>query len=198
MPGRDVPILRFAMVLAATLWFCVGCASKVRTTRIKWSDLDETVNRMIDSLAGSDLLAKRSAEAERMTIMINRVENLTSDVIPISEQWMLVAKVRDAMPMQELARQRNVHFVITPERRAMLKSAGYFGDFESNYASPTHLMSARFESARRSGYSRKNKPTDIRTEYYFMRYEIANIATEEIQWSDRFEFKRESEGIVID
>ena len=92
-PGRH-RITGFCALLIVGLTLA-GCASSgPRSTRITQSDLDATVSEMVASLAGSDFLRNRTADSPPIVIVTNKVENLTDDVIPISEQWMLVARLQ--------------------------------------------------------------------------------------------------------
>ncbi len=151
---------------------------------------------MRDSLAGSAFLAGRHAGSPRAVIVLNRVENLSSDVISTAEQWMLVARVRSALPIREMARQRHIVFQITPERYELLREAGFEGPLE-NPMPPTHVMAATIRSARRSGRVEADV-TDRRAEYYHLEYRITEVRSRIVVWSDGFDLKRQAAGRVID
>ena len=188
------PFAAAVLVLAMLL---SGCASQSRTTRMTSADLIESTEHMAQSLAGSDLLAGRSPASPPMVITINRVQNLSSDVISLSEQWMVVARVRNAMPIQELSQKRNVLFVIPPEQQQMLREAGYDADLGKPSLQPTHVMTATFLSAARAGQNNKGL-TEVRTDLYYLEYSIFDLESRQVAWSDRFEFKRQASGIMID
>ena len=185
----------------AAAWVAVlvimGCgSSQIRTTRLTTSDYDVTTQRMVASLARSDFLADRRAKSPRMIIVINRVQNVTTDVIPLAEQWMFVAKVAHSLPIQEMARQKNIVFQITPERHALLREAGF--DRELTAApSPTHVMTATFLSIRRAARDSDNM-TNLRSDLYYMEYMITDLRSRDIAWTDKFEFKREAAGLLKD
>ena len=187
---------------SGVVWVCVvlgglGCASEPqRSTRLTDSDLDQVVLRVAESLRASELLAGRTGASPRMVVVVNRVQNLTDDVIPIDEQWMLVARLQGSLPVRGLADDKNVRFVIPPERVELLRGAGY--DVDGGGASePTHVMTATFLSARRSGRGGQ-RVTDVRSNYYYLEYALYGLDGRELLWTDRFEFKREAVGLVID
>jgi hypothetical protein len=184
------------MALLAAVTSGPAC-QRSRSTRLTGQDIMAATDAMRQSLADSRFLAGRSPDSPPMAIVINRVQNLTSDVIPIPEQWMYVARVINALPIQQLAKQRNIRFVISPERIEALRQAGF--EVQGPGAlEPTHLMSATFLSARRAGRQPGAEVTDIRSDYYFMEYAIFDLADRDIVWTDRFEFKRQAEGALID
>lgn len=194
MTRRGVSRWMATLMAAAML---AGCQPQARSTRLTGDDLQLTTTLMADSLAASRFMTDRTADSPPVVIMINRVRNLTSDIITLPEQWMMVAKVRDSQPIQELARQRNVRFVITPEQHRTLREAGYAGDLESSSLRATHVMSATFRSADRAGRIGDAEVTNVRADYYYLDYAVSDIDTGEIQWSDKFEFKREVVNKVL-
>lgn len=174
-----------------------GCAPKTKSTRITGNDFYITMDKMIDSLADSNVLRERTPDSPQMILMINKVTNLTSDIITPAEQWMLVARVRDTL-VNRFAKEKNIRMVITPEKHNLLRQAGYSGDLTGAELNATHVMRARFMSARRGGVRGKDEVTDIRADYYYLAYELMTIETHELLWSDRFEFKREAVGQLVD
>ena len=176
----------------------VGCASTDSgSTRIRDDDLDAIVHEMIQSLAASDFLSTRTADSPSVSIMINKVQNLSSDVVTEAEQWRVVARIRGAVPLAEFARTKNIIFQITRPRHAMLVRSGYVGDLGPTKL-PTHLMAATFRSIRRAGHSTKKKLTDLRADTYYMEFRITNLETRELEWVGEFLFKREATGLLID
>lgn len=197
MVGQTAIAARFGWggMAAVLLTCCAGPAP--RSTRLTAADLTDVVEKMRTSLAASDFLAARDSGSERVVIVINRVENLTSDVLSRAEQWMLVARVRAALPIQRLARQKNVALQIAPERHAMLKDAGFTGDLGPEDA-PTHVLGATYRSARRAARGTATHMTDRRAEYYYFEYRITDLRRRDVVWTDSFEIKREAVGLAID
>ncbi len=184
---------------AAVMLVCalVGCATVPQSTRLRASDFDFTIEKMAESLAASAFLAERTADSPPIYITINKVENLTSDIIPVAEQWMLVARVQGALPLRALSKQKNIRFQITPEQHQMLRDAGFDGDLGQAPAT-THVMSAQFLSAPRTASHKKEKYVNIRQDYYYLEYAINDVNTRQIEWNDSFEFKRVASGLTID
>lgn len=183
--------LLFAVLLLA------GCATDPpRSSRLTLGDYDMLVAHMSQSLASSELFATRTPNTPPIYITINKVENLTSDVIPPAEQWMLMARVRSSVPLLALRRERNVTFQITPERFAMLRDAGFNADLGTD-RDPTHIMRAVYRAAPRAATG-EERYVDERTDYYFLEYQITELASRKVVWADHVEFKRSAKGLVID
>ena len=176
----------------------IGCAgSTTRSTRLTDGDLNEVVQRMRTSLSRSDFFNQRHTQSPPAVIVITRAENLTSDVLSEGECWMLLARLVGAIPIQILAQQKNIAFQIAPERFELLRHHGLITDPDA-VREPTHVMTARFRSTRRSGRQRNSTSTDLRAEYYYLEYQITHIHKRQIVWTDSFEFKREAVGLAID
>ncbi len=183
-----------AVVLLLVL---TACTSTPTSTRLTQDDLDVTVNEMAASLSGSDFLAERTTDSPQIVIVTNKVQNLTDDIIPVAEQWMLVARVQSTLPIRAMSDQKNIKFVLPPERVAEMRLRGFEGEMPAGLE-PTHLMSATFMSSRRAGRRDKAKITTTRTNYYYLEYSITGLDDRQVIWTDAFEFKREAFGKIID
>lgn len=175
-----------------------GCSAPPRSTRLTLGDLNAAHEKIVASLAGCDFLKDRGQESPQAVIVINKVLNLTTDIIPPGEQWMHVARLQGALPLQELAKRENIVFVLPPERISSLREAGF--DVDSGGAlKPTHVMSAEFRSIRREQRTADDlgQVTGI-TDFYDLRYTILNLETRQIEWTDSFEFQRQALGLRID
>lgn len=187
-----------ARVVAAILaCLMIGCEAQPQSSRLRASDFEFTITKMAESLAASTFLAERTPESPPVYITINKVENLTSDIIPVAEQWMLVARVQEGLPLRELSKQKNIHFQITPEQHQMLREAGFDGDLGLAPAT-THVMTAQFLSTPRTAPHKTEDYVNLRQDYYYLEYAITNVDTRQIEWNDSFEFKRVAAGLTID
>ena len=155
---------------------------------------------MAQSLTASNFLSQRGPDAPPIAIVVDHVENLSSDLLTEAEQWMLVARVRAALPLRTLADARNVRFLIPPERWRMLVEGGYVARDETERSSrrATHVMSAVLRSMRRAGAAHDGDMTDLRADIYVFAFQIMALPSRELVWSDAFEFRREARGLVID
>lgn len=185
-----------ALMFAAAV--LAGCATPERgSTRLTHADFDDTVQAMVTSLASSKFLAGRTPDSPQIRIVTNKVENLTSDVITAAEQWMLIARVQAAFPVQELAQKKNIVFQIPPEEAALLREKGFDSPLNPEHE-PTHLMIAVFRSSTSAGSRSSAGFADVRKEYYFVEYTIIEIKSRKTAWSGSFEFAREASGLLID
>lgn len=158
------------------------------------SDLTHMSTAMAQSLAQSDALAQRGPTSEPWYITVNKVMNLSSDVMTASEQWLVIARLRAELPLLALREQKNITFVLPAERVAQLRNHPDYVEYDERFGSErqvTHEMSATFRSITRA-------QAKDRTEVYYAEFEVVDLATGSPVWSDRFEFKREARGHVWD
>jgi hypothetical protein len=190
-----------AVLLAGTLaaFGSSGCSSSPpESTRLRAGDFDETVNAIVDKLAASDFLKERKPDSPPLFITINKVENLTGDVITPAEQWMLVARVRAKFASTQLRKDKNMTWQLEPERQNDLRRWGFKDELgPSNPNPPTHVMKAVFRSAPRLVREDAKKSSGFverRQDFYYLEYEIQNVQSRQVEWSAEFEFKREAKG----
>ena len=175
-----------------------ACASLPRSTRLRDADYQDLVAEMTAALAASDLLAERGPDSPQMRVVTRRVINLSSDVIPEADMWMLVARIQAAAPLQELARHRNLIFQLPPERLELVREHWLDWPALAPEDAPTHILEAIYWSATRSGGTRRDKPSDVRKDYYDLEYRVVDLTSRELVWTASFAFAREATGLVID
>lgn len=168
-----------------------GCAAPARTTAITVGDIQEVAVEMGAKLRGSSFLKDRGADSPRMVIAIQKVENLTLDIIPESDRWYLMDRVRSSFSLQELSKEKNIAFVIPAEKLRAARVKGTLDDEFAAERSPTHEMTATFRSVTRAAGLN-------RTDLYLCEYRITDLAAGTLEWSDAFEFKRAALGRAYD
>lgn len=196
--GRNVRPRVVGTFLAVVIAIIAGCSTP-KSSRIQIGDFEAATAEMVNSLSASAFLAERNADSPPVIIVINKVENLTYDVITPAEQWMLMAKLEGAQPVQSLRARKNVRFILPPEEYAMLKKEGVAVNPPVNPPPATHVMSAVFRSSPRLVRDAEaNNLVKRRQDYYLLQYTLTNIQSRQVEWSDKFEFKREAVGLAID
>ncbi len=169
-----------------------ACASTQKSTRLTTDDVKELSVQIAASLAASDFLRERSPSSERLVVAIDRVENLSSDVVPVSEQWYLMERIRASTPIGSLGSQRNVAFVIPAAQLRQLKErVGAEAALAGAGRSPTHAMRGVLRSVTRSA------GVD-RTDLYSFETRVLDLASGNVIWSDSFEIKRAAVGKQYD
>lgn len=187
------PFARIALafpLLLGTVALC-GCAGTPKSSALTSDDLSTTATELAAKLAASDFMRERTPESPRMVIALNKVENLSNDLIPSGEQWYMMVRLRDSMPIGSLRTQRNMAFVIPREH---LDAGAEAGNFPAGFAGsrePTHEMSATFRSSRRAAGK-------DRTEGYDCEFRITDLSTRELVFADTVSFKRVSYGKSYD
>lgn len=174
-------------LVAGLLTFCmaVGCSSPPRSSRLQTDDFVATASEMSASLAASDFLADRSPTSEPIVLSLQKTENLSTDVISEAEQWYLVERVFDTIPIRQLRDHYSIR-VVRPADHIRASNRDLYDDV-SGRMPPTHTLTATFRTMLRSG-------NESRTDTYGCRYEVIDLTSGEVVWSDLFEFKRSAFG----
>jgi hypothetical protein len=191
---------RMCGVLAVVAWLMLvmpalllgGCSSVgPRTTRLTTRDLDDMATVVALNLRNSEWMAERGEASERVVIAMEKVENLTDDVIPRGEQWAIMAKVRGNADMVRVGREKAIVFVMSKDAVLGALERGTMDDAMEQRTQPTHEMSATLRNATRSA-------KDARTDVYVCEFRITSLATREVKWLDTFEVKRQAFGLTFD
>ena len=170
----------------------LAASGSPQTTRMTIDDFDAMTAAMAGSLLSSEALAARTADSDPWIVSIQKVMNLSNDVMPQREQWSIMAQIRGASSIETLWHEKNVRFVLPAERvMAMRGSAAEFDDGFGKQREPTHAMTATFRSITRA------QERD-RTDVYYTEFEIIDLRTGVPVWQDRFEFKRAARGHLWD
>ncbi len=182
--------------IVCCLFILPACESKPvgESTRLTIDDVEAMTHEMSQSLLTSGVFSKRNAASEPWTVTIDKVLNLSDEVMTENEQWSIMAQVRGSASLTTLYDTWNVRFAIPPERAASLK--GDLGALELRGSfwegrKVTHTMTATFRSITRA-------QSKQRSDLYYCEFDLQDLSTGETLWSDRFEFKRQARGHVWD
>lgn len=191
--ARGALVVACGVLGVAGLAACQALGGK-QSTRLSLQDAQDLSTQLAAALTRADVLRARDATSPRMVITINRVENLTSDIIPRREQWAMMVRISQAASLVELGKQKNFVLVVPVERVLESGVAGQEGDFAAMRA-PTHEIAATLRSATRSGAL-------ARTDVYLCDMRMTTIGGEafagEVVWTGSFEIKRTALGASFD
>jgi len=185
--------MQIAMLSAVTCVILASCASAPRRTMLTIEDYafiaDEIAAKLQADLSTGPL-ASRTSGSPPMVISVQKVVNLTSDLLPTSIRRALVVRVKDSLP-KVLLEEKNIQFVIPME--LVRAGAGTREWEEGSFTErrPTHHMTVKFRSVTRTAEKQ-------RTESYLCDYQITALSSGELVWSDQVEFKRWAEGRLWD
>ena len=179
-----------AVVLVMTMAPCFGCANPPRSTRMTTDDLETISQELAAGLAASDIITDRGSNSPLWVVSIDKVQNLSSDVMTEGEQWSVVHRIRGSLPIQALWTQKNIRFVVPPDRRDALQASGEFESYGSTRR-PTHQMTVTFRSVTRAD-------AQHRSELYYCEFELIDLLSSQLVWSDKYEYKRAAVGHVWD
>lgn len=182
-------VVSLALLASMVLGACVGAP---KSSRLSVDDVEFTAKELSAKLTDSKFLADRNGDSERMVVAINKVENLTTDVIPEADEWYLMERVRGSRPMEALKRLKSIVFVVPIDHiRGGQAQASEFDKLVALGRAPTHEMSATFRSAVRS------KGED-RTDAYLCEMRITDLTTRELVFLESVEFKKTAVGKAYD
>ncbi|MEM6392980.1 MAG: hypothetical protein AAF797_09430 [Planctomycetota bacterium] len=178
----------FALTLG---WLGAGCVSQPQSSRLQVEDFQDMAGAMSTSL--SRAFAERGPSDEPWIVSIQRVTNLSGDVLTEGEQWYPMGKLVSSRSMQRLWDEHRVKVVIPAERAELLRvqSPGVLDGHLGEGQSPTHVVSATLRSVTRGGF-------DARTDLYSAEFEMTERASGTPVWNDRFELKRQALGVIWD
>lgn len=186
-------VLTVPVLLGAFAVSLPGCAmTQSRSTRLTTDDVKEMAVQLAASLASSDFLRERSPSSDRMVIAMDNVQNLSSDLVPVSEQWYLMERIRASTPLASLGSQRNIAFVIPADNLRQLKDrVGAEAALAGAGRAPTHAMRGVLRSVTRAAGL-------DRTDLYSFETRVIDLGSGAVLWSDSFELKRAAVGKQYD
>ena len=186
-------VMRALLVIFIALAACLlqACAGPPRTTKVTMRDLDDMATIVALNLRNSDWMTSRDSTSEQVVVAMDKVENLTDDIIPSGEQWAIMTKIRTNANMVRIGREKAISFVIPKEFLIHAQQSGNIDNTFADLRSPTHEMSATLRNTTRS-------IKDARTDVYICEFRITALATGELKWLDTFELKRQAFGLTFD
>jgi hypothetical protein len=197
-------LLRLFISVLALFSLC-GCAGG-KSTRLTAEDLSSVASDIGQKLAASEFIQARDASSERMTIALNRAENLTDDLVPHRELWYLMSSVRDNAGLVELGKAKNFALVIPAERLAGNDNRAAISEQsvmlgEGNVATnrkPTHTIEATLRNAVRTSTQQARAAGFARSDIYLADFRLQALNSGELVWSDSVEIKRQAFGRSFD
>ncbi len=184
--GGRGPAIVFAILLTG---ICVGCsAPEVRTTFLGSVDLVDMTDQMAESFAGDTVIGGRSPASEPWVVSIDRVVNHTNQIIPGREKWLYTTRLRALLAESNIARRRNIVWVVPPER---WPTAPVELQTPEQRLRPTHLLAAEFQTLTRTSSAG-------RSDTYVCAFQLTDIENGHLVWEDLWEIKYAVRGLTWD
>jgi hypothetical protein len=173
---------------AAAVLALAGCqentaVSHGRNTALDSTDLVAMTDQMARSLAGDDLVRQALAERGRLVVVVKPVENqLTGEILPAGEAEMFTARVRLL-----LANHARDSFTWVMNRDSYYHLQARERDLDLGPApervQPEYALTAIFRSL-------TDETTRQRTAAYLCVYELSDLKSGAVMWTDRYEVKK--------
>lgn len=172
---------------AASVLVQGGCQTATKTTQLQTRDFQDISTEIAASLQSSEFIRERTPESPPMTIAIQKIDNLTTDILSEGEKWFLMDRVMNSDVMSTLRRQRNIRFVVPAERLDGFAERQQWAGPIAPDRRPTHVMTATMRSVTRAqGFDR--------TDLYSAQYSITRVETGETAWRGEYLLKRAATG----
>lgn len=168
-------------------------ADQSNTTRFAVEDFEEMGLKMAKSLQACPAIQKRVGTDVPWTVSVQKVTNLSSDILTPGEQWFAVKRVQASAPIQKMWESHAIKFMLNADEAA-LQTGRQPEEFDANFSKDrkvTHVITATYRSATRS-------QADARTDLYVCIFEMKDLATGQSVWSDEFTLKRQAFGSLRD
>ncbi len=179
--------LMTAGAAAGVVLIATGCSAPARTSRLTVADMEEVSVAMSQSLLQSETIRSRTRESAPWVVAMNRVENLSSDVITVSERWSMMQGLQNELSLSALANERNLTFVIAAEHLRHLQEQKDIDPGFGSGRAPTHQLGATIRSITRQA--------DLhRTDAYIVEFRMTDIDSGQQVWSGEYPIKRAAFG----
>lgn len=190
-PMKPAAPVAAAFLCAVTLASCR--ADQSNTTRFSVEDFEEMGAKMAKSLQACRAIQERTPTDAPWTVSVQKVTNLSSDILTPGEQWFAVKKVQASAPIQKMWDSHRIRFVLNADEAA-LQTGRHPEEFDANFSKDrkvTHVITATYRSATRN-------QADARTDLYVCIFEMKDLKTGQSVWSDEFTIKRQAFGSLRD
>jgi PBP1b-binding outer membrane lipoprotein LpoB len=180
-------------ILLGVAFWSGGCASAVSAgsnTALDGIDLVRMTDQMAASISGNAAVQRIVAEKGPMTIVVEPVVNLmTAAVLPKGQADAFTARVRSL-----LSKHAPEKFIWVMNRDAFysLRNQELNVDLgpEPERVQPEYALTAKFQSL-------VHETKDRRSDYYLCVYELTNLKSGDVIWSDKYEVKKTAVGGML-
>ncbi len=172
----------------------MGCAMPThpRTPFLRSVDLVDMTNNLSESFAHDEIINSRTSDDSPWVISLNDVVNNTQQIIPESERWLYVARLRSRLAQSDCSARHNMIWVVPPEgiQRIDDENTGSSSLAEQRLT-PTHLLTGEFVALTNTSHTG-------RSDTYVCDYQLVDLQSGLIVWEDAWEVKRYASGLTYD
>lgn len=184
-----VPKLRLLLLCLLPTAYCLllsGCASAVQagqSTALGGADLVEMTDKMAASILADPEVQAAIEASGKLRVVVQPVENqMTAEVLPRGQAEAFTARVRAL-----LSRHAADRFTWVMNRDAYYRLRGQELEVDLGPApeavNPEYALIARFTSM-------TEETARGRSSYYICVYQLTNLQTRKVLWTDKYEVKK--------
>ena len=172
----------------------VGCAENTavshgRNTALDSADLVEMTQKMTDGILRDPNIQSDLARKGRLKVVIQPVENrMVGEVLPRGAREAFVARLRALL--QERAPEKFT-WIINRDAWNALRERGIDRGPDPMGVQPQYALTARFSSI-------TDESSKRRSSYYLCVYNLTDLDSGQVVWTDKFEVKRSAVKEFLD
>jgi PBP1b-binding outer membrane lipoprotein LpoB len=175
--------------LATTLLLTLlaGCAgnntavSHGKSTALDAANLEEMTQQMTDSMLKAQGIQSAIASKSRLKVVIQPVENkMVGEVLPRGEKELFIARLR--LLLQDRA-PNQFAWVVNRDAWYNLRGKELDPGPDPDRVQPEYALTARFSSI-------TDESSKHRSSYYLCVYNLTDINTGQVLWTDKYEVKK--------
>jgi len=177
--------LPLIVCLSATLAGCTSATQSGHNTLLDSSDLVQMTDRMARSILADPRVERQISEKGKLRVVVEPVDNrLTAEVLPPGEAEAFTARVRAL-----LSQHAPDKFTWVLNKAEFYHLRGQELDVPLGPApeaiNPEYALTAIFSSL-------SDESSTARTDFYLCRYELSNLQTRTLLWSESYKVKKQA------
>ena len=176
------------LIAACLLAFVAGCTSATQSghnTLLDSVDLVQMTDQMARSIVADPRVERQISEKGKLQVVVEPVDNrLTAEVLPRGQAEAFTARVRALLSQH------------APDKFTWILNKSEFYDLRGKELdvalgpapeaiNPDYALTAIFSSL-------SDESSAVRTDFYLCRYELSNLQTRTVLWSDSYKVKKQA------
>jgi PBP1b-binding outer membrane lipoprotein LpoB len=174
------------LLLASSVSLLASCAANTavshgKSTALDAANLEEMTQQMTDSMLKAQGIQSAIDSKSRLKVVIQPVENkMVGEVLPRGEKELFIARLR--LLLQDRA-PNQFAWVVNRDAWYNLRGKELDPGPDPDRVQPEYALTARFSSI-------TDESSKHRSSYYLCVYNLTDINTGQVLWTDKYEVKK--------